>query len=125
MQALCQWEVQADETPRALAVFFADEDAPTEVATYATRLVKAFWNDRSRVDEWIGAASEHWGLARMSPVVRNAMRVAIVEMVGRDVPRKVALNEAIEIGREYGGVDSPRFINGVLDEVLKRIEAEA
>ncbi len=125
MQALCQWDVQADESVASLAVFFADEQTPAAVAAYATRLVQAYWNDRSRIDEWISGASERWELARMSPVVRNAMRVAIVEMVGGEIPRKVALNEAIEIGREFGGADSPRFVNGVLDEVLKRLPTDA
>ena len=50
------------------------------------------------------------------------MRVAVVELCSNEVPHKVVLNEAIEIGREYGGAESPRFINGVLDEVLKSLE---
>ncbi len=57
----------------------------------------------------------------MPPVERNVMRVAVIELLDDKVPPKVALNEAIEIGREFGGADSPRFINGVLDEVLTRI----
>ncbi len=50
------------------------------------------------------------------------MRVATVEMMGEEVPPKVAINEAIEIVRAYGGADSPKFVNGVLDAVLKTLE---
>ncbi len=56
----------------------------------------------------------------MSPVERNVMRVAVVELMEGDTPPKVAVNEAIEIGKEFGGQESPRFINGILDEVLRR-----
>jgi N utilization substance protein B len=52
------------------------------------------------------------------------MRAAIVELSGGEVPANVVLDEAIEIGREYGGGDSPRFINGVLDAVFQGIGAE-
>ena len=55
-------------------------------------------------------------------VERNVMRVAVVELLEDEAPHKVVLNEAIDIGREYGGQDSPRFINGVLDMVLKRLQ---
>lgn len=58
----------------------------------------------------------------MSPVDRNAMRVAVTELLDGTTPAKVALNEAIEIGREFGGRDAPRFINGVLDAVFKTHE---
>jgi len=51
------------------------------------------------------------------------MRVAIVELLNGEVPAPVILDEAIEIGREYGGAESPRFINGVLDAVFKTIQA--
>ncbi len=52
------------------------------------------------------------------------MRIAVVEMQGEQVPPKVALNEAIEVGRLYGGAESPRFINGVLDKILSRFKKE-
>ena len=53
---------------------------------------------------------------------RNILRIAVFEMLRcRDIPAKVSINEAIEIGREYGGVDSPRFVNGVLDVILQQL----
>ncbi|MHC4090857.1 MAG: transcription antitermination protein NusB [Planctomycetota bacterium] len=67
---------------------------------------------------------EHWELARLSPVERNLIRVALGELAGGEVPPKVVINEAIEIGREYGGADSPRFINGILDALWKEDGSE-
>jgi len=120
MQALCQWEVQRDESEQALADFLGACEAAGSEARYATQLVNAYLARRAGIDQSIAAATAHWNLERISPVERNIMRVAVIELSGGEVPPKVALNEAIEIGREYGGQDSPRFINGVLDEILKR-----
>ena len=124
MQALCQWEVQGDASSQALTEFLAVQDAAPEAIAYATELVQAFWRKQGEIDQRIASASIKWDLARISPVERNVMRVAIVELSGGEVPAKVALDEAIEIGREYGGEDSPRFINGVLDAVFQGIGAE-
>lgn len=118
MQALCQWEVQADESPSGLRQFFADDPTSLPSAGYASELVEGFWGQRVMIDSMIQMALTAWTLARLSPVERNVMRVAVVEMLGGKVPAKVALSEAIEIGRAYGGEASPGFVNGVLDAVL-------
>jgi len=124
MQALCQWDAQRDESAGALAAFFESQHAHYKAVAYATKLVQGFWDDPSRVDRLIGAAATDWSLTRMATVDRNAMRVAVVELLYQVAPAKVALDEAIEIGKEYGGKESARFINGVLDHVLKRVEGE-
>ena len=122
MQALCQWDVQRDESAEALDDFLAAQDITDTIAGYARGLVKAFWAQRQRVDDRIAAAATNWDISRLSPIERNVMRVAIIELLDENVPPNVALDEAIEIGREYGGKDSPRFINGVLDVILKRLQ---
>lgn len=125
MQALCQWDAQGDDSTETLKEFLsatADRDSSPAVAVFAAELVTAFWTDRRTIDDLIASAAIKWDLSRISPVERNVMRVSIVEMMGERAPPKVALNEAIEIGRVYGGADSPRFINGVLDVILKRLQ---
>lgn len=96
--------------------------AEAEMLAYARGLVSAYHAQRQRVDDRIAAAAEHWELPRMLPVDRNAMRVAVVEMLSGDAPAKVAIDEAIEIAREFGSEESARFVNGVLDLVYKRLE---
>ena len=123
MQALSQWDALQDESLEVLDELFITLEASGATAVYAKDLVTTFWARRKNVDRRIRTASTGWDPIRMSPVDRNAMRVAIVEMLDTAVPRKVALNEAIDIGREYGGKESPRFINGVLDQVLKDLPA--
>jgi N utilization substance protein B len=124
MQALCQWDVQGDQSQQALDEFVSAQGIPSGAAPYAVGLVGGFWARQKGIDERISAAATKWDLSRLSPVERNTIRVAIVELLEKKVPPKVALDEAIEIGREFGGQDSARFINGVLDAILKNLPEE-
>ncbi len=124
MQALCQWDVQGDETSMALDDFLAAQEASKAVVARVGELVKNYWGRRQSIDDRIAAAATNWDLSRISPVERNVMRVALVELLSTKPPPKVALNEAIEIGREFGSENSARFINGVLDVVFKRLQRQ-
>ncbi|MDY6905522.1 MAG: transcription antitermination factor NusB [Thermodesulfobacteriota bacterium] len=85
-------------------------------------LVHGVQKSRDEIEEWIGSSSEHWKISRMSGVDRNIMRIAVYEMLYcNDVPAKVAINEAIEIGKRFGTDESGAFINGVLDQINKTI----
>jgi N utilization substance protein B len=70
------------------------------------------------IDREIETTSEHWSLMRMPVVDRNILRLAVYEiMFGTDVPDAVAINEAVEMAKTYGGDDSPKFVNGVLGRI--------
>lgn len=74
------------------------------------------------IDGHIGLASTHWSIARMPRVDRNVLRIAVYELLYRtDIPPKVSINEAIEIGKRFSADDAPMFINGVLDRVLSSL----
>ena len=122
MQALCQWEIQRDESREELFDFLAAQQTNNADTGHAARLVETYWTYRDDVDQRISSAATRWELPRISPVERNTMRVAVTELLLGETPVKVALDEAIEIGREYGGAESPRFINGVLDKVLSGMQ---
>ncbi len=86
---------------------------------FAELLVQGVCLHRDEIDRWIGSASEHWRLDRMSVVDRNILRIAIYEMCYcQDIPPKVSINEAIDLAKRFSGRDSGPFINGVLDQVL-------
>ena len=119
LKALCHWEVQRDECTESLDDFLTAQEAAKRVSKYAASMVKAYWDQHERIDECIATAAENWQMSRISSVERNVMRVAVVELLTEKVPPKAVINEAIEIGREFGGENSPRFINGVLDAILK------
>jgi len=124
MQALCQWDVQRDESPESLQAYMLASEASAKPVRYASELVRTFWSRREEIDRRLSEASPNWEVGRMSPVERNVMRVTVVEWLTAKVPPKVALNEAIEIAGEYADDNARRFVNGILDEVLKGLAVE-
>jgi N utilization substance protein B len=99
-------------------------DRPTEALEYARFLVEGIQKNATRIDSIIHDNSKNWSLTRMSLVDKNILRVATFELhfAAADVPPKVAINEAIEIAKKYGGQDTPQFVNGLLDEMYNQIQ---
>ena len=72
------------------------------------------------IDEALRGALDNWRLDRLSTIDRAVLRIAAVEILHLDeIPPKVAIQEAIRLADAYGGDDSPRFVNGVLDALYK------
>ena len=85
---------------------------------YARLLITGICEQIGEIDQLVKDNSHHWRLERMSLVDRNILRIAIYEMkYGEDVPAKVAINEALEIAKNYSMPDSVSFVNGVLDGI--------
>ena len=91
------------------------------VSEYAESLVAGVSAHRGEIDEYIRATSENWALDRMPVVDRAILRLAVYEMLFvDDVPVSVAINEAVELAKAYGGEDeSSRFVNGVLGRISR------
>ena len=122
MQCLCQHEALAGDFTVQLDEFLAEEDAPQTVQTYARALFNDIVDDCERIDARIDSASDNWKVKRMATVDRNILRVAACELLrGEDVPPKVALDEAVEIAKEFGTRESAAFVNGVLDALVKQV----
>jgi len=93
-------------------------DVLSRVREFAEELVRGVEEHRTAIDEAVKARSKNWSLARMPRVDLNVMRMATYELMFRqDIPKKVSINEAIEIARKFGDKESPAFVNGILDEV--------
>lgn len=89
---------------------------------YLETLVRGVAGERDDIDTLIRQYSTNWRLERMAVVDRNILRMATYELMHMlDIPRKVCINEAIEIAKRFGGDDSPSFINGILDRVALEI----
>ncbi len=92
-----------------------------EAAEYARRLVSSAWAKRDQYDSMISEVTDHWEVSRMAVVDRNVLRLALYELIEQpDVPARVVIDEAIEIGREFGDAETPQFVNGVLDAIWKK-----
>lgn len=94
---------------------------------YALALVAGVEKHRAEIDEQLEATSENWKISRMPVPDRSILRLAAYEMIYEDeVPVSVAINEAVELAKGFGGEDdSPRFVNGVLGRIARQMEAEA
>ena len=87
---------------------------------FTERLVRGVVAERARLDERISSSATNWTLARMSVVDRNILRLATYELYcGDEVPELTALDEGVELAKVFGHVDSSRFVNGVLDRLLR------
>jgi transcription antitermination protein NusB len=125
LQALYQIDVAAEGIDEALAGFWRSfEPVEREVRELAEGMVRGVAEHRRRVDEAIEAASSNWRLDRMARVDRNVLRLAVYELLCTDVPVKVIINEAIELGKKFGSESSGAFVNGVLDKVASGLPAE-
>jgi len=89
------------------------------VKAFAKHIIEGVWANMEAVDELLSRHLDRWKLSRLNKTDRAILRMAVFEMkFDPDVPPKLALNEALDIGKKYGTVESGRFLNGVLDAVL-------
>ncbi|MFZ0133855.1 MAG: transcription antitermination factor NusB [Desulfobacterales bacterium] len=123
LQALFGMDMTGDTSEEMLQRFCAVYDPPSKAVPFLLELVRGVTGSRALIDRLIERFSRNWRLSRMSCVDRNIMRIAVYEMLFcGDIPAKVSINEAIDIGKKYGTEESGAFINGILDSV--RIDAE-
>lgn len=89
---------------------------------FADAIVVGYAEQRDEVDDLIRSSSHHWRLERMPVVDRNVLRVAIVELQRMsDIPKRVTLNEAVELAKRFGSEGSGAFVNGVLDRIATQL----
>jgi N utilization substance protein B len=118
MEALFYMDMRRRFTAQALAHFRSSRQVAVKAVPFFMELVEGVTANRSQIDAVIERYSSNWKIGRMGGVDRNVMRVAVYEMLYcPDVPAKVSLNEAIDIGKRYGADDSGAFINGILDSI--------
>jgi transcription antitermination protein NusB len=104
---------QRDVTGRPLEELVADSRPLTREIAEGVDL------HREDLDDEIEAHAKGWAVDRLAPLDLNVMRVALYEIEHTDVPTEVAIDEAIEIAKEYCGADAPGFINGILGAIVR------
>jgi N utilization substance protein B len=122
MQALCQLDVQGSEAESMLHVFFRQNTDDDMVLDLAEKWTAEAWGKVRACDDLIASAAVRWKLSRMSQVDRAILRLSTYQLrYCEDIPPKVVINEAIEIAKKYSTEQSPRFVNGVMDAVLRHL----
>lgn len=120
LQVLYQWDVTGQDAAKTLAVLEEHFFSGNERDKFAERIVLGVVEHLDEIDRLLESYSEHWRLDRMSVIDRNILRLATFELLYcADIPPKVTLNEAIDLGKRFGSAESGSFINGILDRIQK------
>ena len=115
-----------DALRRIFASFEGDMPLPSGAREFAEALVEGVAQRRDSIDEAIRSCSHNWRVERMGKVDLAVLRLATYELWHcPDVPHRVVLNEAIDLAKTFGAEDSGAFVNGILDELARRAEADA
>ncbi|MCO1600045.1 transcription antitermination factor NusB [Desulfosporosinus nitroreducens] len=93
---------------------------PEPSKDFAQELVEGTIEHQAQIDQTIASYAQDWTINRMAKVDRNVMRLATYEILFRsDIPGRVSLNEAIELAKRFGGEESAKFVNGILDRIVE------
>jgi N utilization substance protein B len=125
---LYQWEVgRTDVAEVVQSYWFIDRPGETPLPDtfqkFANSLVLGTVGRVAEIDPMIGASAEHWRLSRMAIVDRLILRMAVYEfLTDPETPKKVIINEALELAKTFSSEDAVKFVNGLLDGITRRLE---
>ncbi len=119
LQILFQWDFHGT-TDGWLEDFWVQQRSLKPVREFANQLVIGVQAQKEELDTLIEQSAENWSLDRMPIVDRNILRQTIYELLWLpDIPAKVSVNEALELAKSFADDDAKRFVNGILDKILK------
>ncbi|HUP18593.1 MAG TPA: transcription antitermination factor NusB [Gemmatimonadota bacterium] len=125
LQILYAWEARerTQDLRDTARDFFDRRRVAPETRAFAERLIDAVAANSDEIDSILATGTENWEFGRLSIIDRNILRIALAEFLHlEDVPFRVSIDEAITLAGRYGGADSPRFVNGVLDALAHRLD---
>ncbi len=118
VQFLYQLDLRGDEALEFLHEYVEGETTDKEMRDFTIRLIQGSRRHQEETDSRLCQVTRNWDLSRMATLDRNVLRMAVFELLHcPDIPPKVTINEAIEIGKKYSTANSGAFINGILDRV--------
>jgi N utilization substance protein B len=117
-------DMNTDGSKETLLERFCTNFTPSKKARpFFLKLVNGVLQTKSELDSIIENFSDHWKIGRMACVDRNIIRIAVYELLYcLDIPSKVSINEAVDIGKRFGTEESGAFINGILDSIRTALE---
>lgn len=128
LQVLYAWESRGREAslPGVLSEFLRERRVAWSSQEYLRELIRAVGDHVDEIDRMLQESLTNWRLERLSVIDRNILRLAAGEMLYiEEVPPRVSIQEGIMLAEKYGTAESPRFVNGVLDALLRRLEGRA
>jgi N utilization substance protein B len=122
LQLLFQIDITSEDLDSALVVFWQNQytEVEPEVKDFAVQLIRGTISHLKQMDEIIAKYAVNWQIMRMAVIDRNILRLATFEILHLpDIPIKVSINEAVDLAKKYGDIDSGKFINGIIDKISK------
>jgi N utilization substance protein B len=121
LQILYAVDITKKDPQDCIEGFWVDsEETSGEVKSFAGSIVAGVCENLKKIDSLISKHATNWQLDRMAVIDKNVMRLATYELLfAEDIPPKVSINEAIDLAKKFGGNDSGKFVNGVLDKINK------
>ena len=121
LQFLYQMDLRGLELLDEVKEFLAEEESDQSTREFALHLIRGTVENDQEIDDMIAAVAQNWEIQRMAVIDRNILRMATYEILNcDDIPPKVSINEAIELGKRYSTSNSGAFINGILDKIKDR-----
>src|SRR5437867_258379 len=123
MQVLFLWDTNAQSDPLLAAQVASDDSSINdETRRLGLEMAAAAWDAREMADNWINKLAPQWPSRRQPGVDRSILRLAAWELTAGKTPPKIVIDEAIELAKSFSTEQSPAFINGVLDALLKEYQ---
>lgn len=118
LQALFELDTVGHPPGETIARTAQETGVPQDVQEFARELVEGVTKHQQTIDQAIQETAPAWPLDQVAAVDRNILRLAIYEiLIDNKVPMRAAINEAVELAKEFGGESSPKFVNGVLGSI--------
>jgi N utilization substance protein B len=122
MQVLFLWDAHGGKDSEVPTEVADDAQADDDTRRLALKMASGAWDHRETADPWVERLAPQWPPRRQPGVDRAILRLAVWELTQGQTPAKVVLDEAIELAKSFSTEQSPSFVNGVLDAVLKEIK---
>ncbi len=123
MQALFYMDINDNLSDELLDRFCRNFSPSPKTMSFLLKLVNGVLEAKPEIDALIERFSKNWKIPRMSFVDRNVMRIAVYELLYCiDIPPKVSINEAVDVGKKYGSEQSGAFINGIIDSIHMAVD---
>lgn len=121
-QMLYQWEQTRDPIERVANLFWKVRSSTDATKELALHLVRGAHQHVAEIDAQIARTTKNWKFERIAAVDRNVLRLGTYElMMELETPGNVVIDEAVEIAKRFGEADSPAFVNGVLDAIMREV----
>ena len=120
LEFLYRVDITKEDATSALEPFWQEHKTAGPIKEFSTRIIQGTLANLAAIDQAISKYAQNWKLKRMAVIDRNILRLSCFELLfSEDIPPKVSINEAVELAKKYGDLESSKFVNGILDKIHK------